>query len=123
MDRSQELFSRPCRNSDILLGCANGATILSFAVVLVNVAQILASAFLVSTFGPASANVPAVVPAINLLLFDMFPTLFFWSSFSLLAVVVVRSTIVAFALTSIAATNLWLLALFMPIEWSEMFSS
>ena len=123
MDRSQELLSRPCRNSDILFGCALGATILLFAVVFVNVALILAGASLVSTFDAVNANVPAVVPAFNFLLFDMFPTLFFWSSFSLLVVVVVRSTIVAFALTSIAATSLWLLTVYLPIDWTVVFSS
>lgn len=122
-DARAELQSRPHSNGMILLAYLVATASMLLAVALTNAILIYVSAFVGKHPNFWYGNLPALLPALNLLLVDLPVTLLFWSSVALLLRVLIGNSLGAFLIASLAALAIWFAALAMPFDWAVLLSS
>ena len=117
MEKIQELAARPSRNWVLLVGLVAGSSTMIFAVAAFNVSLIFLATGFAWLADLKFGNVPSLVPALNLLVFDLPPTMLFWSSVALFIRIFVKNSIVTFAIASIAVTFAFLMIFVTPFHW------
>ena len=118
-----ELQSRPFSNRTILLAYVVAASIMVLALAFANAVLIYASAVAGKHPSFWYGNIPAFMPALNLLFIDLPVTFVFWSAVALLMRVVIGNSLCAFVVASLAALAVWFAALVMPFDWAVLLSS
>ena len=118
-----ELQSRPFSNRTILLGYVVAASIMMLALAFANSILIYASALAGKHPNFWYGNIPALLPALNLLFIDLPLTFLFWSAVALLLRILLDNSLFAFIVASLGALAVWFAALIMPFDWAVLLSS
>ena len=114
------LESRQLTNIEYLLGSVLGVTFLLYLVVLCNIAIIEGLGALSYFLGSAWGGFLEPVSVFNLLIVDVFPSLFLWSCVALALTSILRSGFVAVIIASSLLVVFYIGSLIVPFSWLDV---